>query len=321
MSAFKRFKVFLIDKNIPKVAIDLLNTICEVTVLDDFSREACIREMLHSDAALLYGHKLVVDQELLDAIGPRLKVLSQMGIDVDHIDIPSVKDKKILLGNTQNVVADCVAEVAVMLALSVAHRAKAGFNQIKKQEWLANQQQWLGQEIKNSVVGIVGLGNIGKAVATRIKAFSPAKIVYYGRTDKSYANNFNANRLPLLGLLQESDFIIICVPLNNETYHLIDASSFKLMKSTAIIINVGHGEIINQDHLVTALQQGEIFGAGLDVTTPEPLPKDHPLIQLENCVLTPHIGFATVQTRNKMAELAAQNILAALEGKPMPSPL
>uniref|UniRef100_A0A069DYG7 Glyoxylate reductase/hydroxypyruvate reductase n=1 Tax=Panstrongylus megistus TaxID=65343 RepID=A0A069DYG7_9HEMI len=291
-------------------------------MLENFSREACITEMLHADAALIFGHKLVIDQELLDAIGPRLKVISQMGAGVNHIDVPYVKTKKILLGNTQNVIDDCAAEVAIMLALSVAHRAKEGFNKIKNEKWVTGRQQWLlGQEIRNSVVGIVGLGNIGKAIATRIKAFSPARIVYYGRTDKTYANEFNAERLPLVGLLQESDFVIICCSLTNETYHLIDASSFKLMKNTAILVNVGRGEIINQDHLVTALKQGDIFGAGLDVMTPEPLPKDHPLIELENCVLTPHIGSATVQTRNKMAEVAAQNILAALEGKPMPSPL
>ncbi|KAK9502493.1 hypothetical protein O3M35_011263 [Rhynocoris fuscipes] len=322
MSAFKKYRVLLTNNDIPSRAIDLLKTECEIVMLDKFSREACIKELLHCDGVILYGHSLVIDQELLDIIGPRLKVISQMGVGVDHIDVTYVKERKILLGNTQNALDDCVAEVAIMLALSVAHRAKEGFNKIKKQEWVGGNPGWLlGFEIRNSVVGIIGLGNIGKAVASRINAFSPSRILYHGRTDKSYANEHNAIRTSLPSLLQDSDFVFICCPLTNETFHLISRSSFKLMKKTAILINVSRGDIIHQEDLITALKEGEIFGAGLDVMTPEPLPKNHPLIELENCILTPHIGSATMQTRNQMAEVAAKNILAGLQGQPMPSPL
>lgn len=178
-----------------------------------------------------------------------------------------------------------------------------------------------GKGLSNSTVGIVGLGRIGMALARRVRPFGTEKILYCGRTKKAYDAEVDASYVTFEELLKQSDFIIVSLPLVPGTKELFDKAAFAQMKKTAIFINISRGAIVNQDHLYEALKNKQIAAVGLDVTTPEPLPTNHPLLKLKNCVVLPHIGSATMETRSAMAELTAKNILAGLKGQPMPSPL
>ena len=179
---------------------------------------------------------------------------------------------------------------------------------------------WLcGPTLSGSTVGIVGLGRIGNAVAKRLRPFGIEKLLYTGRHRKDYDAETNAEFVPMEFLLQNSDFVIVTCALTADTKEMFNKDSFRKMKNSAIFVNTSRGGLVNQSDLCDALKSGEIYGVGLDVTSPEPLPPDSPLLSLDNCVVLPHIGSATVDTRSKMAELCALNILAALNGKPMPA--
>lgn len=178
-----------------------------------------------------------------------------------------------------------------------------------------------GKGLTNSTVGIVGLGRIGMAIARRIRPFGVQSILYCGRNKKPYDTEVGAAFVTFEELLKLSDFVIASVPLAPGTNELFNKAVFAQMKKTAIFVNISRGGIVNQDHLYEALMNKQIAAVGLDVTTPEPLPTNHPLLKLKNCVVLPHIGSATMETRSAMAELTAKNILAGLNGQPMPSPL
>lgn len=178
-----------------------------------------------------------------------------------------------------------------------------------------------GPGIKGSTVGIVGLGRIGLAVARRLVPFGVKTILYSGHSSKSHASEVNAEFVPFPSLMTNADFVIATCPLTPETTSLFNRAAFSLMKKTAIFINTSRGGVVNQDDLYDALTSGQIAAAGLDVTSPEPLPPDHKLLTLDNCVVLPHIGSAVIETRSEMAELTAQNILAVLYGNAMPSEL
>jgi len=178
-----------------------------------------------------------------------------------------------------------------------------------------------GRGLSGATVGIVGLGRIGYAVAQRLRPFAVARILYSGHKEKPYAADVAAEFVPFNGLLAESDFVIASCPLSAETTNLFSATTFSRMKHTSIFVNTSRGGVVNQSDLYDALKTGVIAGAGLDVTTPEPLPVDHQLLSLDNCVILPHIGSATIETRTAMSLLTARNILSALSGKPMPCQL
>ncbi|KAK3577245.1 hypothetical protein CHS0354_030527 [Potamilus streckersoni] len=184
-----------------------------------------------------------------------------------------------------------------------------------------NAQYLCGKEVKNSVIGIVGMGRIGFATAQRLKAFKPSRILYSGNSPKEYAKEIDAEYVTFDDLLKESDFVIICLSVNPGNVGLFNAEAFKKMKKSAIFINTSRGVVVNQDDLYKALTLGQIYAAGLDVTTPEPLPRDNPLLTLPNVIITPHIGTATERARGAMAELTAKNILAGIKGDPLPSPV
>lgn len=172
-----------------------------------------------------------------------------------------------------------------------------------------------------STVGIVGLGRIGLAVAKRLQPFGVQKFLYSGNTKKEWASEINAEFVSFEHLLKESDFVVACCSMNKDNMGLFNKSAFSKMKNSAIFINTSRGALVNQEDLYDALKSGTILAAGLDVTSPEPLPREHPLHTLKNCVITPHIGSATVYARNAMAELAAKNLIAGLKGEKLPSPV
>jgi lactate dehydrogenase-like 2-hydroxyacid dehydrogenase len=250
---------------------------------------------------------------------PLLKVVSNMAVGVDNIDLEVCTELGIPVGHTPGILTDGTADLTVALLLSIGRVLPKASEDARQGRWSNwDPTGWLGSDLKNATVGIVGLGKIGSAVAQRLSGFG-AKIIFTSKSQKpKEAQALDAQQVSLEDLLKVSDFVCLHTALTDETRGLIDREAFKLMKNTAILINAARGPVVNTDDLVDALESGQIRAAGLDVTDPEPLPPDHKLFKLENCLITPHIGSATFQTRKSMADIALRNLLAGLKGDPLP---
>ena len=268
-------------------------------------------------ALLVHGHTKV-DAELL-ARFPRLRVVSNHGVGIDHIDVPACTASSVIVYNTPDTVTGATADIAFALLLAVARRVVEGDAIARAPDTVRYSGTWFGSEVHSSVLGIVGMGRIGTAVARRARGFEMS--VRY----------FNRNRAPadveaslgaadghcrycasLEELLPECDFVVVAAPATPATRHMIAAPQLALMRKSAFLINVSRGSLVDQDALVSALDGGVIAGAGLDVTEPEPLPRDHPLLRCRNVTLTPHVGTATRKTRVVMAKLALANLTSGL---------
>ncbi|ELK12999.1 glyoxylate reductase/hydroxypyruvate reductase isoform X2 [Pteropus alecto] len=262
-----------------------------------------------------------VDKKLLDTAGANLKVISTLSVGVDHLALDEIKKRGIRVGYTPDVLTDATAELAVSLLLTTCRRLPEAIEEVKNGGWTSWKPLWLcGYGLKESTVGIIGLGRIGQAIARRLKPFGVQRFLYTGRQPKpKEAAEFQAEFVTTSQLAAESDFIIVSCSLTPATKGLCNSAFFQQMKKTAVFVNISRGEVVNQDDLYQALTSSQIAAAGLDVTTPEPLPTNHPLLTLKNCVILPHIGSATYGTRNTMSLLAANNLLAGLRGEPMPS--
>ncbi|KXJ68545.1 hypothetical protein RP20_CCG002794 [Aedes albopictus] len=237
----------------------------------------------------------------------------------DHIDVKECRDRGIRIGYTPEVLTDATAELTVALLLATARRLFEANREAHTGGWKSWSPMWMcGTSIKNSVVGIFGFGRIGQEVAKRIAPFKPAQIQFTSRTDKCLtAEELGATQVPFDELIETSDFIIIACSYTMETANLFNDSVFSRMKPSAILINTSRGGVVEQHDLIHALKAGKIQAAGLDVTTPEPLPLDSPLLQMSNVVVLPHIGSADVETRTEMSRITACNILAGLKGVKM----
>ena len=259
-----------------------------------------------------------IDAELLDA-APRLKVVSQMAVGVDNIDLAACAARNIAVGNTPDVLTDATADIAFGLMLATARRLMESERFLRAGEWKTWSPSLLtGADVHHATLGIVGMGRIGREVARRAKGFS-MNILYASREWKQEAEEeFGARRVDFDTLLATSDFISLHTALTPETRHLIGAAELAKMKPSAILINTARGAIVDQAALCHALQTRQIAGAGLDVFEVEPLPLDDGLLKCDNVVLTPHIGSASVATRAQMAVLAAQNLVAGIQGRPLP---
>nr|XP_019584823.1 PREDICTED: glyoxylate reductase/hydroxypyruvate reductase [Rhinolophus sinicus] len=264
-----------------------------------------------------------VDEKLLNTAGPNLKVISTLSVGVDHLALDEIKKRGIRVGYTPDVLTDSTAELAVSLLLTTCRRLPEAIEEVKNGGWTSWKPLWLcGYGLTGSTVGIIGLGRIGQAIARRLKPFGVQRFVYTGRQPKPQeAAEFQAEFVSTPQLAAESDFIVVTCSLTPATKGLCNKDFFQQMKKTAVFVNISRGDVVNQDDLYQALTSGQIAAAGLDVTTPEPLPTNHPLLTLKNCVILPHIGSATHGTRNIMSLLAANNLLAGLRGEPMPSEL
>lgn len=251
---------------------------------------------------------------------PNLRVISNMAVGVDNIDLKACTQRGIPVGNTPGVLTEGTADLAFSLLLAAARGLSSASLDAREGRWKTwSPAGWLGADLAGASIGIVGMGKIGQAVARRAIGFG-MNILYYDPLPRPEAELvYGAIRLPLTDLLQASDFVSLHTPLTAETRGLIDAQALRQMKPTAILINAARGPIVDTNALTQALQEGWIAAAGLDVTDPEPLPPDHALYRLPNCLITPHIGSATWNTRRKMAELACKNLIAGLEGIRLPS--
>ncbi|XP_026880407.2 glyoxylate reductase/hydroxypyruvate reductase b [Electrophorus electricus] len=260
-----------------------------------------------------------IDAEVLDAAGPTLKVLSTMSVGFDHLSLDELKKRRIRVGYTPEVLTDAVAELTVALLLATSRRLIEAAHEAKTGGWGTWRTQWLcGYELANSTVGILGLGRIGVAIAERLKPFKVKRFIYTDVEPRpELAEMIQAEYVSMDDLARQSDFLAACCALTPETQSICNKNLFSNMKKTSIFINTSRGGVVNQEDLYEALATGEIAGAGLDVTTPEPLPTNHPLFTLKNCVILPHIASASYTTRNAMSALAANNLLAGLRGDRM----
>jgi glyoxylate reductase len=249
-----------------------------------------------------------IDAELIGA-APNLRAISNYAVGYDNIDLRAAAARGIPVGNTPDVLTDATADLALALLLAVARKIPEGIEEVRAGETLTWEPTHnLGADVHGATLGIVGFGRIGRAVAKRAQGFA-MEILH---TDSA------SDRDVLGDLLRRSDFVSLHTPLTPRTHHLIDAAALEQMKPTAILINTARGGVVDQAALRRALHDGVIGGAALDVTDPEPLPPDDPLLSAPNLIAVPHIGSATRKTRQRMADLAVDNLLAGLAGQPMP---
>jgi lactate dehydrogenase-like 2-hydroxyacid dehydrogenase len=261
-----------------------------------------------------------IDAEVFDAAGDALKVVSNFAVGFNNIDIAEAARRGIAVGNTPDVLTDATADIAVALLLAAARRLREGWEDVAAGRWKTWEPLgWIGADLRGKTLGIVGMGRIGQAVAARLVRGWDMRLLYTSRAPKaSIDSELNGRHVSLEQVLRESDFVSVHVALSQQTRHLIGADALRLMKPTSVLVNTARGEVIDQPALIAALRTRQIFAAGLDVCDPEPLPTDNELLQLRNCIVLPHIGSATVEARNAMAERAARNLIAGLEGQPLP---
>jgi glyoxylate reductase len=268
-----------------------------------------LREQVADAEALLCMLTDPIDAELLDA-APGLRAIANYAVGSDNIDLEAAGGRGIPVGVTPGVLTDATADIAFALILAIARRLPEGEAAVRAGEWLTWGPAWLlGRDVHGATLGIVGRGRIGAAVARRADGFG-MNVVHHSRS----------SGIPLDELLAQADFVSLHLPLTPETRHLIDAAALERMRPTAYLVNTARGAIVDQDALAAALHGGTIAGAALDVTEAEPLPPDDPLLDAPNLIVLPHLGSATHATREAMTGLAVDNLLAALDGKPMPNP-
>ena len=260
-----------------------------------------------------------IDGALMDAAGGSLGVISQMAVGFDNINIAAATERGIPVGNTPGVLTETTADFAFALLMAAARRIVEGERYVKDGKWVTWEPTLLmGQDIHDATLGLVGLGRIGQEMARRARGFG-MRVIYSDPTaERAEAKQLDAEPRELDGLLAESDFVSLHVPLTPETTHLMGMREFKLMKPSAILINTARGAAVDSGALYQALKEGEIAYAALDVTEPEPISIDDPLLTLDNCLIVPHIASSSLATRSRMATMAAENLKAGLMGAELP---
>ena len=309
----------LVTRDIPEQALEIVAQNAEMEVW----REArpIPRETLLERVGDKIGLLCMLTDRIDDAVleqGKNLRVVSQMAVGYDNIDVAACTRHGVPVGNTPGVLTETTADTAFALLLATARRMYESEQFLRAGEWkMWDPMLLLGQDVHHATIGIIGMGRIGYEMARRAYGFQ-MRILYTGRRPNEEAEqHFEAERVDMATLLQESDFISIHTPLNPQTRHLFGAEQFAQMKPTAMLVNTARGAVVDQKALYTALKEGVIGGAGLDVFEQETLPMDDPLLTLPNVVLVPHIGSASIATRTRMAVLAAENLVAGIQGKPL----
>lgn len=266
---------------------------------------------------ITYGHPKV-DASLMDRM-PQLKMISNHGVGVDHIDVAAARQRKIPVGNTPGCLDASTADMTMALLLATARNVVVGDHYARSAEFTHfDPALMIGYEVSGSTLGIIGLGRIGRQVARRAAGFD-MKVLYHNRKrDEAAERELGVTYVGLDELLKQSDFVSLNCPLTEETTNLIGARELSLMKRNGILLNIARGPVVDHDALYAALKSKRIAGAGLDVTSPEPLPRNHPLLGLSNLVITPHLGSASDRTRHRMMEMTVENLRAGLAGEPLP---
>lgn len=314
----------VVSRKIPKSFIEQLETLADVEVWNEsytpMPRDKFLASLKDATACLITLSEKI-DEEVIEA-APHLKVIANMAVGFDNIDVQLVQSKGIVVTNTPGVLTETTAELGFTLMLTVARRIVEAEQYVQRGEW----QSWgpyllAGKDLYNAKVGIYGMGDIGKAFAIRLKGFN-ANIMYHNRSrHKDAEEALGALYVPFDTMLEHSDFIICTAPLTEDTRNKFDTAAFKKMKNDAIFINIGRGAVVDEQALVNALQDGEIGACGLDVLRQEPIDMTHPLLSMKNAVILPHIGSASVVTRNRMIQLCVDNIRLVLSHKQAKTPI
>jgi glyoxylate reductase len=271
-----------------------------------------------AEGFFVYGHPKI-GGAVMDTM-PKLRVISNFGVGVDHINLEDARTRGIPVGNTPNLVDGVTADMTFALLMAAARNLIIGDRFARGPEFLKYDPNILhGYDVYGSTLGIVGMGNIGKQVARRARGFGMTVLYHNRKPDPSAEAELGATYTTLPDLLQRADFVTLNVPLTPETRGLIGRKELRIMKPSAVLVNVARGGVVDHDALLEALRGRWIYAAAVDVTEPEPLPRDHPLLQMENLVIAPHLGSATRQTRYRMARRAVDNLLAGLKGEPLPN--
>ena len=310
-----------ITRKIPQEAIDLITSYAQVNIWpkeDTPPREEFLRSIADIDGLLLYGVDKM-DSTAMD-VAPKLKVIANISVGYDNIDIEAAAERGIMVSNTPGVVTDSTADLTFALMLASARRLVEMVNLTVKGGWeMWGPMEMLGCDVHHKTLGIIGLGRIGAAVVKRARGFS-MKVIYYDVVRRPNEAELGVEYIgDIPTLLGMSDFVSIHVPLSRETRHLIGAKELALMKPTAILVNASRGSVVDQKALYEALKRKQIWGAAIDVTEVEPIPLDAPLLTLDNIIITPHIGTQTGETGVKMSVLGVENLIAGLKGEPMPN--
>ena len=313
-------KVF-VTRVIPDKGLDLVKDFCDVDLWEGDlppSREELLQRVQGVDGLLcLLTDK--IDGEVMDAAGEQLRVISNFAVGYDNIEVNAATARKVPVGNTPDVLTDSTADFAFTLMMSAWRRILEGERYVRDGKWKTwGPMLLLGIEMKGTTLGLVGFGRIGKAMVRRAVGFD-MRVIYYDPSETKQDPDVKATSVDFETLLEESDFISLHTPLTPDTHHLIDAEALSKMKPSAVLVNTSRGPVVDLDALYEALKAKRIFAAGLDVTDPEPLPADHPLLTLDNIVIVPHIASATKTARDKMAWLAAENLIAGLKGDHLPN--
>lgn len=314
-------KRVFVTREIPAAGLDRVRSECQADVWTQPlppSREELLRRVAgcHGLLTLLTEQ---VDGELMDAAGSNLQVISNFAVGYNNIDVAEAQRRGIVVGNTPGVLTEATADIAFALMIAAARCLHDARSFIERGDWQTfDPLGHIGMDLVGKTIGIVGMGRIGEALARRCHGGWNMRVLYHSRSPKPQAEQtLGAEQVPFEQLLRESDFVSVHTSLTDDTRHLFNAAAFAAMKPTAVFVNTARGPVHDQRALCDALESGQIFAAGLDVTDPEPIEADDPLLRLPNCVIAPHIGSATVQSRNGMAEIAADNLIAGLHGRPL----
>lgn len=310
-----------VTRIIPEKGLDLVLKHCNADVWQDElppPREILLEHVRGVEGVLsLLTDR--IDGEVMDAAGAQLKVISNHAVGYDNIDIPAATHRGVPVGNTPGILTDSTADFAFALLMAAARRVVEGADYVRAGKWKTwGPSLLLGADITGATLGIIGFGRIGQALARRALGFQMRTLFYDPSLSQNYFPELNAHKVDFETLLSEADFVSLHVPLTPETHHMIDRTSLAQMKPDAILINTARGAVVNPQALYEALKERQIGGAALDVTEPEPIHPESPLLKLDNLLVVPHIASASRATRNQMALMAAENLIAGLRGERLP---
>jgi glyoxylate reductase len=310
--------VVLVDIPLPEFLHQIFAPHCELRPWSVLDGDSAARDPVRG--LLTYSHPEITQTQL--ALVPNLQVVSNYGVGVDHIDLAAAKTLGVPVGNTPGVVDGATADLTMALILGVARNLVTGDHYARGPDFkYYDPGHLLGRDVFGACLGIIGMGRIGKEVAKRARGFDMT-VLYHNRTPLgAQADALGAHYVVLQELLKHADFIALNAPLTPQTRNMIGEAELRAMKPEAYLINTARGGVVDQDALLRALTEGWIAGAALDVTEPEPLPRDHPLLGLSNVIITPHLGTSTVDTRRRMGEMTCENLVAGLSGEVLRYPV
>jgi glyoxylate reductase len=310
-----------VTREIPDAGLSKILAACEADVWSERMpppRGELLKRVQGCDGLLTLLTE-TVDANLMDAVGPSLKVVSNYAVGFNNIDLAEANARNIRVGNTPGVLTDATADMALTLLVSASRRIWEAASDVRSGRWQTWEPKgYIGADFVGKTLGIAGMGRIGSGLAKRCRGAWDMRILYFDQyQNESAERNLAAKRVEFDELLAEADFVSVHTNLDDSTRGLFGAETFRKMKPTAVFVNTARGPLHDSKALYHALKTGEIFAAGLDVTDPEPIPADDPLLTLSNCLVVPHIASATVSSRNGMAEIAADNLIAGVKGEPL----